>query len=168
MLQSKLNNIYNEAVEMILEAGIPLDPWKIERVELNTRAKRRWGQCRYLPNGNYEININAELVRQSKEGALNTIIHELLHASKDGGGHNGKWKEYANIINNTYNINVKRTNSAEEKGITEPIIKETDYKYILECKQCNYKYKRMRRSNFVNYYEDYTCGRCGGRIKRIK
>lgn len=167
MLQEKLNNIYNEAVEMILEVGIPLDPRKIESVILNTRAKRRWGQCRHLPNGNHEININADLVKQSEEGTLNTLIHELLYASKNGGGHNGKWKEYANIINNTYNINVKRTNSAEEKGITEPITKATDYKYILKCKQCNHEFKRMRKSNFVNHYEDYTCG-CGGRIKRIK
>lgn len=167
MLQAKLNNIYNEAVEMVLAANIPLEPKKITNITLNTRAKRRWGQCKRTPYGTYEININAELVKQSEEGTLNTIIHELLHASKDGNGHNGKWKEYANTINSMYNINVKRTNTAEEKGIKDPIIKAAEYKYILECQQCNYKFKRMRSSNFVNHPESYTCG-CGGRIKRIK
>ena len=166
MLQNKLNNIYIEALSMILDAGIPLEPWKIESITLNTRAKKRWGQCKRTPYGTYQINVNAELVRQSKDGTLNTVIHELLHTAKDCWNHGKQWKNYASIINNKYGIDIKTTSTAEEKGIKEPTTKPTDYKYILECQQCNYKYKRMRRSNLVNHPESYTCG-CGGSIKRI-
>ena len=87
MLQSKLNNIYNEAVEMVLAANIPLEPEKITNISLNTRAKRRWGQCRQLPNGKYEININSDLVTQSEDGTLKSEIgintQELTIKSKE-------------------------------------------------------------------------------------
>lgn len=166
MLQNKLNNIYSEALELILDAGIPLDPIKIMSITLNTRAKRRWGQCAKRPDGNFEININAGLVEQSEAGALNTVIHELLHTLNGGIGHNKQWQEYASIINNAYNINVKRTSTAEEKGVERTITRQ-EYKYILECNKCDQLFKRTRMSTLVNHPEHYKCS-CGGSIKRIR
>jgi predicted SprT family Zn-dependent metalloprotease len=166
MLQSKLNNIYDEAVEKVLAANIPLEPEKITKVSLNTRAKKRWGQCSKLPNGNYEISINSELVNQSEEGTLNTCIHELIHTINGCFNHGEQWKIYANIINSKYGIDVKRASTADEKGIEEVILK-IDYKYILQCEKCNHEFKRTRRSQFVDHPESYRCS-CGGKIKRIK
>jgi predicted SprT family Zn-dependent metalloprotease len=166
MLQSKLNTIYNKAVEMVLAANIPLEPERITKVVLNTRAKKRWGQCRRLPNGNCEININADLVEQSTDGTLNTIIHELLHTLKDTKGHDSNWNRYARIINNKYGIDIKRTSSADEKGVKRNITK-VEYKYILQCNHCNQKIKRQKKSKIVNHPEWFKCGLCGGSFKRV-
>ena len=166
MLQSKLNTIYNEAVEMVLAANIPLEPEKITNISLNTRAKKRWGQCRRLPNGNFEININADLVSQSEDGTLNTVIHELLHTVNGCLNHGRQWQVYANRINNAYGINVKRISTSEEKGVERVIVKP-EYKYILKCEYCDQIVRRQKKSKIVEHPEHFSCGLCGGRFKRV-
>lgn len=166
MLQSKLNSIYNEAVEKVLAANIPLEPGNITSLTLNTRAKRRWGQCRRLPNGNCEININADLVEQSEDGTLNTCIHELLHTVRGCHGHGEQWQMYANRIYNKYGIDVKRTSTSDEKGV-ERVITKPDYKYILQCNKCNQTIRRQKKSRIVEHPEYFKCGLCGGSFKRI-
>lgn len=166
MLQSKLNNIYNEAVGMVLAANIPLEPEKITNISLNTRAKRCWGQCRHLPNGKYEININADLVNQSEDGTLNTVIHELLHTLKDTRKHDTNWNRYASIIYNKYGIDIKRTSTSDEKGV-ERVITKPEYKYILQCNHCNQTIKRQKKSKIVDHPEWFKCGLCGGSFKRV-
>jgi predicted SprT family Zn-dependent metalloprotease len=167
MLQSKLNTIYNEAVEKVIAANIPLDINKIQRVVINTRAKKRWGQCKKLPNGKFEININTDLVEQSEDGTLNTVIHELLHTIDGCLNHGEQWKRYANKINRIYGMNIKRTSNAEDKGVERTVTK-VDYKYILQCQGCNQIFRRSRQTQFVTNPQIYKCGGCGGDIKRIK
>ena len=166
MLQSKLNTIYNEAIQKVIAASIPLEPEKITSVTLNTRAKKRWGQCRRLPNGSYEININVDIVSQSDEGTLNTVIHELLHTVKGCHGHGEQWQRYANRINNRYGIDIKRTSTSEEKGV-ERVITKPEYKYILQCSHCNQTIRRQKRSRIVDHPEYFKCGLCGGNFKRV-
>ena len=50
--------------------------------EVNTRAKNRWGQCRYIGGGRYSISIINRLLDDNlpDEAAKQTIIHELLHS----------------------------------------------------------------------------------------
>lgn len=59
---------------------------------VNTRAKKRWGQCRVVGAGSYEISISERLLHDDVDdmAAKNTIMHELAHAA-DGcrSGHRG-------------------------------------------------------------------------------
>lgn len=53
------------------------------------------------------------------DGLKNTIIHELLHTCKGCMKHTGEWKQLAEKVNRYYGYNIKRCDSADEKGISE-------------------------------------------------
>lgn len=143
----------------------------VVRWEINTRAKQRWGQCRKLPDGNYVININKELLKEenSVEGLKDTIIHELLHSCEGGHGHGTIWKKYAEKVNKAYGYNIKRCSSADEKGVERNELELlNECKYILECCGCGKKFFGNRISKAIQHPENYFCKKCGGDIKRIK
>ncbi len=139
---------------------------KILRWEVNTRAKSRWGQCRTVPGG-FTININADLLDENnnEEGLKNTIIHELLHSVKGCHGHGANWKRCAALVNRTYGYNIKRCNSAEEKGVHRD--NELIAKYILECTLCHKKIYKQRMTDSVRNPQCYIHGKCGGSLKRV-
>ena len=87
------------------------------KLEVNTRAMKRWGQCTCLGGNNYAISINVILLRDDTniDGLKNTIIHELLHTCPSG------------II-----------------------------------------VSRKRASDFTKNPNNYRCGKCGGKFKKIK
>ena len=135
--------------------------------ETNTRAKKRWGQCRAVPGG-YIININTVLLdeRNDENGLINTIIHELLHSCEGCMNHGEKWKCLAEIVHREYGLNIKRTASAEEKGVQEETC-PTNYKYQFRCQGCGKIVGRNRASRFTKNYKFYCCGKCGGSFEQI-
>ena len=139
---------------------------KILRWEVNTKAKRRWGQCCTVPGG-FTININVDLLDEniSDEGLKNTIIHELLHSVKGCRGHDKNWKRYATMVNRAYGYNIKRCSSEEEKGVHRD--KEQFAKYILECKVCHTKFYMQRMCGSVRNPELCHHIGCGGSLIRI-
>lgn len=143
-----MRNLQKVAIECMYELdciGIPYG--EIERFTINTRAKSRWGQCKGLLTGKFEININQDLLNEnnSLEGLKNTIIHELLHSCEDCMNHGQKWQEMADRVNKAYGYNIKRCSSQSEKGVVEYTEKPIRYKYNVFCNQCkrHWKYKRM-------------------------
>lgn len=135
---------------------------------VNTRAKSRWGQCRYnRATKSYSINIADVLVEPTYvKGLKNTIIHELLHSVPNGMSHTGEWKRYANMINKHYGYNIKRTNTDVEKGVA--LKNNDDSKYVFVCKECGQIIRRNRKSKFTENFQLYKCGKCGGKFERIK
>ena len=134
---------------------------------VNTTAKKRWGQCRKVPGG-YEININAVLLdeRNSEDGLMNTILHELAHSVDGCMNHGANWKAVANKIFIDLGYNIKRTDSAEDKGVIEST-RKIEYKYQFRCKGCGKIVGRCRASRFTYNYQCYRCGYCGGHFERI-
>ena len=161
----------NKCMEMLDNIGIEYG--NIELWKVNRRAHKRWGQCKEIPGG-YEININADLLdeRNSEQGLENTIIHELLHSCKGCMNHGENWTNLANIVNYELGYNIKRTSTAEEKGIkfetqAKPQM-ESENEYILKCCCCGCEIHRQRMSKAIKNPEQYRCGRCGGKLERIK
>ncbi len=149
-----------------LEA-VGIEYGNIIEVKVNTRAKKRWGQCRAVPGG-YSININAVLLdeRNDEQGLKETIIHELLHSCKGCMNHSEKWKRLATKVNRAYNYNIKRCSTAEDKGVQEettPISLHT-VNYVIKCNKCGCTYIRKRMSKVVQHPERYRCGCCGGTL----
>lgn len=136
---------------------------------VNTRAKRRLGQCKKVGRDLFEINISATLLRDDIEDrlALNTIMHELLHTVKGCFNHTGKWKEYAEYINKNLNgYNIKRVaKPCEMGGVLET--KAPIYKYVLRCTKCGQEIKRQKQSTVISNYKRYRCSKCGGKLERI-
>lgn len=132
-------------MEMLDEIHVPYG--KVETFTVNTRA-RRWGQCK-LEYGKYYISINATLLdeRNSEDGLINTLLHELLHTCPGCMNHGPKWKFYGEQVRRIYGYNIKRTSSEEDKEVTTGNlnIKESEYKYYIYCEKCGELIERKKR-----------------------
>ena len=159
-----------ECMEELDSIGIPYGD--VRGWEVNTRAKKRWGQCRRT-NGYYYININAELLNEnnSVDGLKNTIIHELLHTCQGCMGHNAQWNKWASKVYRELGYNIKRVSSAEEKGLSEERMEaraeqfKSRIKYKVTCIKCGSTGYYQRMTKFIKYPSNYKCGRCGGKFE---
>ena len=150
-------------------ASINIPYGKVRLWVVNCRAKARWGLCKKRPDGYYEIEIAEALLRDDVDDVAvkNTIIHELLHTCPGSFKHTGRWKQYADKVNRLLpQYNIKRTTSAEEKGI-EVRRKEPIYRYILRCCSCGKEFKRQKKTSVNEHPEHYRCT-CGGKFTRIQ
>lgn len=168
-----MRNINDYAKRCMTELDdIGIEYGNIIEFKVNTRAKKRWGQCKAVPGG-YSINISAILLdeRNDEQGLKNTIIHELLHSCKGCMNHGENWKRLAAKVNRAYGYNIKRCSSADEKGVqeeTRPIKTTREIKYIVKCNGCGHTYTRTKMSKLIQHPEHYRCGCCGGKLSVIK
>ncbi len=140
---------------------------------VNTRAQCRWGLCKCVSDGVYEIQISDRLLKDDVPdiSAKNTIIHELLHTVKGGNGHKGKWKVYAAQVNRAYpQYNIKRTTSYEEKGVqkSKRAPQYYDVKYEIRCTRCGGSVYRRKASKVVLHPEKYRCVKCNAKLEVIE
>ena len=150
--------------------SIGIRPGKIEQWIVNTRAKRRWGQCVRNSNGLFTISIAERLLQDSvsDQAAKDTIMHELLHTVKGCHGHTGLWAQLASKVNLLLpQYHIKRTTSSEEKGI-ESIDRIPVKKYAVQCVHCGTEYAREKESKLIQHPEKYRCGVCKNRLVRIR
>lgn len=144
-----------EAENVLDSLGIEYGP--IDDIVINSRAKSRWGCCKYNPKTrDFVIEINVVLLSADYTALMNTLIHELLHAheSRIHDGHLGMWKVYAEKVNHYYpEYTIKRCTSAEEKGLTNyrnNSRRNEGYKYIIVCDGCGNVDKYRRKSKVVS------------------
>lgn len=167
-----MKNLYAVASECMYELetlGIKFG--KIVNFEVNYRAKSRWGQCCKKRDG-YYINISNRLLQDDVEDKAlkDTIIHEILHTCEGCMNHGTTWKKHADKVNKAYGYNIKRCTSAKEKGFDMEDLKaekERNAKHKFVCEKCGQTILRQRESNFTKNYENYTCGRCGGKFEKL-
>lgn len=156
-----MRNLEKIAVECMEELDKLQIPYReVEKFVVNTRAKSRWGRCQTSNTGKFIISISDRLLMEdaSMNGLKNTIIHELLHTCVGCMNHKAKWKFYAEKVNRAYGYDIKRTSTADEKGVKEVIRKrKVNHKYV--CEKCGQTVTRERDRGFENKYH---CGICGG------
>ena len=152
-------------MEQARNAGIPFSENTDRHVRINTRAKKRFGQC-ICRNGQYTIEVSSVLLNAPERSCCQTIAHELIHTCKGCGDHGSLSQRDAAIMNRLYGYSISRTNTPEEMGIS-PVESESAAKYILECRKCGAKISRTRLSPVVAHPSRYRC-RCGGSLIRIK
>lgn len=144
---------------------------------VNTRATQRYGQARKrYKNGKtvYSINISSFLLdkRNDEKSVMTTIYHECLHCCDGCMCHTGKWKEYADLVSDCYNVDITRCSSFSEK-LNENVLQEhkeriqtrresNTYKYICHCGNCGAETTRiMKRSpKWYTHTEQYWCTKC--------
>lgn len=165
-----LKTLVQDAKDVLDDLGIEYGP--IASVTINYRAKSRWGMCKQVGKA-YYIEISSDLMADNVEweSAMNTMIHELLHAHKDRMCHTGEWKRCADLVNREYEIyNIKRCSSAEERGVTRT---KPTYKYKLICDGCNnisYYQKETKAITKIRAYGNnsgYRCGKCRSTMLRV-
>lgn len=146
------------------------------RFTVNTRAKKRWGQCIRRVNGSYDININVILLDESTDirGLENTILHELLHTCEGCMNHGAIWKKYAEMVYKAYGYNVKRTSDAYEKGVagaekSEPVSRKKRRTVIYTIESVMNFVNDVHNDEDWNVYQngkDFICV-CTGKYKTM-
>ena len=162
-----LISLANKCMAQLDEIGIEYA--QSIRWEVNPRAKKRWGLWEKHPNGVYTISISYRLLTDdvTDEGAIDTIIHELLHTCKGCMNHGENWKREASKVNRAYGYNIKRCSSAEDKGVQPIEEMPKAIKHQFKCKDCGQVYSRVKESNFTKHYKNYRCGYCNGEFEKI-
>ena len=168
-MEEKLERVARKYEDILFEElNIPIAHEIVYRV--NTRAKKRLGQCK-LTNSwlrCFEIEVSSLLLNDDipEETLANTIIHELLHTVEGCMNHGKKWKYYAEEVHDKLGIDIKRLASSSEVGI-EPYRPTESIKYMFRCNGCGQEIKRRRRSQFVIHYHNYKCGLCNGNFEKV-
>lgn len=156
-----MKNVYalvDRAVAECVALNIPVG--YIDDITVNYRAKSRWGQCRKRrATGRYVIEINAELLRDDVDdmATMDTVVHEVLHTCEGCMNHGTLWKRYANMVNRAYGYNIKRTTSAEAKGLES---RTKTAKYVVTCDGCGHKYGFARETKTIKIIRGNIGGTC--------
>lgn len=159
-----INILFQEAMDIMDDLNIEVGT--ITEVCWNGRFRSVWGKCYYnRPTDTYRIELNPilRLPDVSWEDAMNTMIHEVLHAHKDRFCHTGEWKRYAELINREYSIyHIERCTSAEDKNVADKMIRH--YKYIVKCNNCGREYKYQKAGAVIKSLrkDRHSCKCCCG------
>ena len=132
-------------------------------VSVNTRLNSVWGRCHHeyaYNHTTHRIELNKVLVTDtvSDDALMNTLLHEYLHTCPNCNNHGKQWKYYAQLINQKYHYNIKRTTSCAEKGIVEEKKKP---RYTVTCPRCGSVSSYLRKSNVVDAALNNRMLRCG-------
>ncbi len=159
-----INTLFADALDIMEELNIEVKT--ITSVRWNLRLRSVWGRCTHNRRTNtYSIELNPILNDDdvSWDAAMDTMIHEVLHAHPDRFCHTGEWKRCAIRINYEYpHYNIERATSAETKGVANKI--NNQYKYMIKCNVCGSVSKYKRESRIVKLVRLYpgscrcTCG----------
>lgn len=127
---------------------LDLRPCKLESITLREQNNKfgcchtKWYKATKEIVSN-RITINRKFIEQNAtDRAIKEVIaHEICHALKDcvDCAHDGKWAEYADLINDCYNMDIKQYGSYEKYGLERSDKK----KYVCECKHCGGKVWKM-------------------------
>lgn len=109
-------------------AAIGLVPSHLESVKLRKQNKK-FGCChtnyikatgKVLHNN---ITINRKFIEEnaSDKALKDVLVHEICHAMEDCAlcGHDGKWSEYADLINDCYSMDIRQYGSYEKYELTQ-------------------------------------------------
>lgn len=163
-IDKRFQNLLGVCKARLDDMDIPY--YGVYAIEVNTRAKKRWGQCVINNCGGFNISLSDRLLKADDKAIETVIIHELLHTVKDCFNHGDKWQYYAERMNREYGYNIKRTASSSEYNV-EPIIIKKVYRYKVVCNQCNHESFYQKKSKVIENISHYRCGRCKGTLQAI-
>lgn len=159
MIDKRLIRFFEDACDILDNLNIEYGP--VGEVTVNTRAKTRWGQCRYSKFEDiYDIEICSRLLESdvSYEDVMDTMIHELLHCHKDRMCHTGEWKRCADLVNKYYGYDIQRTASSSEKNIANDRINMA--KYVVTCNGCGSVSGYLKKGKVVKILMKKPNGTC--------
>lgn len=162
-----LNELLLRVMQDFYKIKIPIDKNIDPDVRVSS-AKRIWGSCKKVEGGyNFKISVSKICFDEPNYSQFikNVLAHELLHTIEGCFNHSEKFKKYAQICAGYgYNIEV-RANSKKEKT-EEELFKEANH--ILRCNDCGKLYFRYRFPKKKGFLESLRCGKCGGKLTKIK
>lgn len=165
-----IEKIYQECLQDIQRIGI--HPGNIKEVKINRRFRKSFGLCRRIREPWkgvwYRLEFNPEILKDEVPDAItkSTVIHEILHSCYGCMKHTGRWKAYAEKVNQAYpEYQINRLVTAEEMQAVQPIQSKPKYHYYVICDKCKKLIGYQKRGNVWKYPERYRC-KCGGKLQR--
>lgn len=146
------------------KAGIPISKKIDPHIEVNTRAKTRFGRC-IKRDGGFVIELSSVLLDAPEFSCRQTIAHELIHTCHGCMDHGDRFKYYAAKMNKAYGYNIRRTNSPEEMGVKDRSSEQA--KFMIICRSCGKEFPRTRRSALTDHPSRYRC-KCGGELHKTE
>ena len=150
----------NKAYAICSQLKIPIGD--VREIKVNSRARKRWGQCWMSPTGQFEIEVNEQLCDGKHEDALICVLlHELIHTVGDCQNHGKKWQAYADKVNRETKYHIRRCASPSDYGFEK--MEVPNPKYSVKCLKCGGVVEKSRICDFVRNPQDYRHLKCGGR-----
>lgn len=164
-----INEIFKKVYFDFIRINIPVSDSINPDVKLS-RAQRKWGSCKMSKKPNdyrFHISISENCFKEPDyiQFISDTMAHELIHTVKGCFNHGAKFQSYARkaaVLGYTVNTTSK---SSVEKTDDE---KFNEAKHVLRCKSCGEIYYRFRFPKDPKYIDKIMCGRCRGRLEKIK
>lgn len=164
-----LQKIFIEVKENLKNINIPVSDDISYDIKLS-KAKRKWGSCKMSKGKEdyrFYISISENCFKEPDyiQFIRNTMAHELIHTVKGCFNHGAKFQRYARkaaVLGYTVNTTSK---SSIEKTDEE---KFNEAKHVLICKSCGEIYYRLRFPKNPKYIDKIMCGRCKGKLEKIK
>ena len=145
--------------------GIPVSGRIDPHVRINTRAKTRFGCCSGSWLAGFTVELSAALLTAEPHACMQVLAHEVLHTCRGCLDHGDRWKSYAARMNEAYGYTIRRTDRAEQLGVTLPPRKAPHYRWRIVCTRCGRQYLRQKESELVKHPAHYRCSRCGGTLR---
>jgi len=174
MFSKKQVQLWLEEEKMnLVRIGIPISRDICPEIRFS-KATSWYGLCERnkIHDGrmyNFRICISGYHLHNDERSIRNTLIHELLHTCPGCQNHGLKWKTYANLVKGELGYDIRRCGG--DKGKSDALVtarkeKRENYSqgYVLVCKKCGSKHRRMRKSKAVLHPELYRC-HCGGELE---
>lgn len=167
--QKILNNIFLTVKNDLVSLNIPVSNEICPIVRIS-KAKRRWGSCKMLKKYNaykFYISISEKCFSEPNyiDFIKNTMAHELIHTVKGCFNHSKEFKYYGYVASKLGYVVTVKSESKLEKSDEE---KFKEAKHILKCTVCGQMYYRYRFPKDKNYINKIVCGKCRGRLVKIK
>ncbi len=157
----EFDRLLREVLAELRGAGIPVSGNVEPHVQINTRAKKRYGSC--VKRGKaFVIELSAFLSNADEKTVRTVLAHELLHTCPGCMNHGETWKRYAAVVRERFGYEVTRT--ADYRIFPESPPEPP--KYLLRCENCGAVFARRKRSALVEHPGRYRC-RCGGKLRRV-
>lgn len=158
MDRERLDQLLAQVIAQARSAGIPVSGRIEPRVEVNARARTRFGCCR-TRGGRHTIEVAAALLEAEEHAVCQVLAHEVLHTCPGCADHGRRWRHWAGLMSERFGYDIRRTDSHEALGIedTRPV------RYLVVCSRCGRSMPRMKRSPLVDHPERYRCN-CGGSL----
>ncbi|MEG0829534.1 MAG: SprT-like domain-containing protein [Anaerovoracaceae bacterium] len=169
MEKEKIDEYLQEVIRQAQSLGIPVSKNICPTVNVNSRAKKRFGGCkseRQRLKTIYTIELSQDIIKCDSKIVKKILAHEVLHTCTDCHNHGPKWKAYGQQMERAYGYEIKRTSSYEDFGMPPPE-KEGTGKYQFTCEKCGQNFYRQRKSRLVTHTKEYRC-MCGGKLNFTK
>ena len=165
-----INDLYERCLAIVKECcgEDVVDGHIYTPISVSTRYVRKWGSCNSsADHKRHRITVKATILSETvpEYAAMSVVIHEILHACKGTYGHDRTWKEYGQKVMRRYpeiRISVCLPPDFFDKEVG------FNRQYEIQCEGCGMIHRSSRLSKSITHPEHYRCGKCGGRLRRIK